>query len=153
MYPDSIQRLRILNEDKKYFLKKGDTVQMDVVGYMRKLNEVKIPYSELDFYSTNNAVATVDENGLITGVGAGKAAIYVEYLDGDVIRRKYLDIVCDDAVVEITSNVSSTVCLSNPEYRANIPSYELSIGFTFSSSSRYAARPYKSAETPAHTIS
>ncbi len=114
-YPDSIQRLRILNEDKKYFLKKGDTVQMDVVGYMRKLNEIKIPYSDLDFYSTNNSVATVDANGLITGVGPGKAAIYVEYLDGDVIRRKYLDIVCDDAVVEITSNVSSLNVLAGYE--------------------------------------
>ncbi len=115
MYPDSIQRLRILNEDKKYFLKSGDTVQMDVVGYKRKLNEVKIPYSELDFYSTNNNVAVVDENGLVTGVGAGKAAIYVEYLDGDVIRRKYIDIVCDDAVVEINSNVSALNVLAGYE--------------------------------------
>jgi len=114
-YPDSIQRLRILNEEKKYFLKKGDTVQMDVVGYMRKLNEVKIPYSELDFYSTNTNVAVVDKNGLVTGVGAGKAAIYVEYLDKDVIRRKYIDIVCDDSVVEITSNVSSLNVLAGYE--------------------------------------
>lgn len=106
-YPDSIQRLRILNEDKLYYLKSGDTLNMDVVGYMRKLNEIKVPYDQLNFYSTNNNVATVDENGVVTGVGPGRCSIYVEYLDKDVIRRQYIEIVCDDVVTEIVSNVSA----------------------------------------------
>lgn len=118
VYPDSIQRLRILNEDKKHYVKAGDTVQMDVVGYKRKLNEVKIPNEQLDYYSTNDAVAKVDENGLITGVGSGQCAIYVEYLDDDVIRKQYIEIVCDDIVTEINSNVSALNILEG--YEASI---------------------------------
>ena len=115
VYPDSIQRLRILNEDKKYYIKSGETLNMDVVGYKRKLNEVKIPNDQLNYYSTDSKVATVDENGVIKGVGAGKCAIYVEYLDKDVIRRQYLEIVCDDVITEIVSNVSSLNVLEGYE--------------------------------------
>lgn len=114
-YPDSIQRLRIMNEEKKYYVKTGETMQMDVVGYKRKLNEVKIPNDQLIYYSTNDDVATVDENGVITGTGAGSCAIYVEYLDNDVIRRQYLEIVCDDIVEEITSNVTALNILEGYE--------------------------------------
>ncbi len=114
-YPDSIQRIRLLNEDKLNYLKSGDTLKMDVVGYKRKLNEVQIPYDQLNFYSTDTSVATVDKNGVVTGVGAGRCAIYVEYLDKDVIRQQYLEIVCDDVVTEIVSNVSSLNVLEGYE--------------------------------------
>ena len=99
-FPDSIQRLRVLNRENLYSIKSGDTLTVDIVGYKRKLNEVKIPYNQLYFYSTDETVAVVDENGVITGVGSGRCNIHAQFLDGDVYRDVYIELVCDDVAVD-----------------------------------------------------
>ncbi len=106
-YPDSIQRIKIQNELERYYIRSGDTVQLDVVGYMRRTNKVSIPNSEISYYSTDENVAVVDKNGLITGTGYGDCCIYAEYMDGDIIRRDYIDIVCDDRVKEVVSSMTA----------------------------------------------
>ncbi len=113
-YPDSVQRLRLLNDDTDkrddYYLEVGDTMSINVTAYMRKLNEVDVS-DDIMYYSTNESVATVDDNGLITARGRGKCEIYAEYLDGDVIRRRSLNIVTDNPVIEINTELSSIAVL------------------------------------------
>ncbi len=111
-YPDSVQRLRVLNEKQnEYFLEDGATMQLDVAAYTRKLAEESLSDTEITYYSSDEGVATVSESGLITAVGNGKCAVYAEYLDGDIIRRKHVnisthlplkEIVCDFETVAVT---------------------------------------------------
>ncbi len=103
-FPDSVQRLAIPDREKEYVIKSGESLTMNVVGFMRKLNKVEIPYSDLYFWSSNEAVATVSEEGVITGIGAGRANIHAQFLDGDVWRDCYIEIVCDDEISEIVLN-------------------------------------------------
>ncbi|MBQ4087156.1 MAG: S-layer homology domain-containing protein [Clostridia bacterium] len=103
-YPDTIQRLMIPDRQREYVIKSGETLKMNVVGFMRKLKKVEIPYENLYFWSSNEEVATVDNDGVITGVGAGRANVHAQYLDGDVWRDCYMEIVCDDAISEIVLN-------------------------------------------------
>lgn len=98
-YPDSIERIRIDDHGDMLRLAEGTTRQLNVSGYKRKMNEVAISTSDLDFYSTNENVATVDANGLITVVGRGNATIYVEYLAGDVVKKQHVNILCNPVEV------------------------------------------------------
>lgn len=99
-FPDSVQRLAVVNRQNLYTLESGETLTVDIVGYKRKLNEIKIPYDQLYFYSTDETVATVDENGVITGVGSGRCNIHAQYLDGDVYRDAYIELICDDLAID-----------------------------------------------------
>ena len=119
-FPDSIQRLSIPDREKEYVIKSGDQLTMNVVGYMRKLNKVDIPYSDLYFWSSNEDVATVDENGVITGVGAGRANVHAQYLDGDVWRDCYMEIVCDDAIVDIVLDRTEYYALKGETTKINV---------------------------------
>ena len=99
-YKDSVQRIRLLNEEKDYyFLDIGKTLSLDVTGYYRKLREADS--LKISFYTSNKAVATVNESGVITATGNGKCSIYAEYLDGDVIRRQNITVVVGDEVKKI----------------------------------------------------
>lgn len=114
-YPDSVQRLRSMNEQKDdFYLEVGDTMSIDVKAYMRKLNEVDAS-NDLMYYSTNESVATVDGNGKITAIGRGKCEVYAEYLDGDVIRRRNVNIITDNLVTEIRTELSSVAVLVDNE--------------------------------------
>ena len=100
-YKDSVQRIRLLNEEKDYyFLDIGKTLALDVTGYYRKLREADS--LKISFYTSNKAVATVNESGVVTATGNGKCSIYAEYLDGDVIRRQNITIVVGDEVKKIS---------------------------------------------------
>lgn len=111
-YPDSIQRLRILNEkENEYFLEDGETMQLNLTAYSRKLKENSLSNVEVVYYSSNKNVATVSESGLITAVGRGKCAIYAEYKDNDVIRRKHVNVVTHAPVKEIVSDLTNIALL------------------------------------------
>ena len=91
-YPDSIERLRVEEHGDILILERGDQKQLSVVGYMRKMKQVSV--NNLAFYSSNKDVATVSESGLITVIGRGSATIYVEYLEGDIIREQHVNLIC-----------------------------------------------------------
>ena len=106
-YPDSIQRLRVLNEKQnEYFLEDGETMQFDITAYKRKLKTDNLSDDNVFYYSSNKNVATVSDTGLVTSVGHGKCAIYAEVKDGEALRRAHINIVTHAPVKEITSDLS-----------------------------------------------
>lgn len=106
-YPNSVQRLRLGIKDKRLFIQLGEQVNLDLKGYGRKLEELPLDPEYLNFYSSNEEVVSVDENGVATGIGSGKATLYAEYLDGDVVRRQSIDVVSDDKVTDVDVNVTA----------------------------------------------
>ena len=88
------ERLKVMNEKTQYTLSAGDTVTMQVTAIGRKLTEIAISEDDIYYYSTDENVATVDQNGKITAVGKGKCNIRANYLDGDIYKSAYIDIIC-----------------------------------------------------------
>lgn len=88
------ERLKVTNEKTQYTLGIGNTVTMQVTAVGRKLTEIAVPEDEIHFYSTDESVATVDQNGTVTAVGRGKCNIRADYLDGDLFKSAQIDIIC-----------------------------------------------------------
>lgn len=72
---------RIAFTAKEAFAYEGETTQLSWVVEPATATNPKVAFS-----SSNTRVVTVDENGLVTGVGAGNASIIMESTDGS--RRK-----------------------------------------------------------------
>ena len=90
------ERLRVMNEKTQYTLAAGETVSMKVTAMGLKLTEIAIPKDQIHFYSTNEQVATVDQNGIVTAVGAGICNIRAAFLDGDIYKNTQIDIICQE---------------------------------------------------------
>lgn len=106
-HPNSVQRIELGIKDKRLFIQLGEKVNLDLKGFGRKKEELPLDPAYLNFYSSNEDVVTVDENGVATGIGSGKATLYAEYLDGDVVRRVAIDVVSDDKVTDVAVNVTA----------------------------------------------
>ncbi|MBE5747602.1 MAG: hypothetical protein E7352_05480 [Clostridiales bacterium] len=61
---------------KTFYIEDGQTVTLDVEF---SLDGQALSMSLLDFSSSDDAVATVDKNGVVTGVSSGKVSIYAAY--------------------------------------------------------------------------
>lgn len=109
--PDSIQGIKINDHRTEkepsrvpvFYMDPGETLQLDVTGRMRKLERVALSSDELYFHSSDESIATVDENGLVTIKGQGFVKIFAQYIDGDFIREAYIEIYCDDEVETVSA--------------------------------------------------
>ncbi len=109
-FPDTVQRLKLENKETElWYIDKGETLQMEVTKMGRKMQD--LGKEGIMYFSTNDDIATIDENGLITCVGRGKCSVYAQYLDGEVIRSNWMNLVCDELVTEITSDLTKVVML------------------------------------------
>lgn len=111
VYPDSVQSIRINDKKELYNIKAGDTFTVSLSEYRRKQDGKVMSNSDVAFYSSNKSAAVVSADGVVTGVGSGNANIYAEYLDGDVIRRAYAEVLCDDRAesIKVTKGSQTTV--------------------------------------------
>lgn len=119
-YGDGIQRLICNNDKSKYFIRSGETLQFKLKGIKRKLQEAQPDETDFVYYSSNPKVASVDQNGVITGIGEGVCTIYAEHREGDVLLKEKLDIVCNDEVVSIESDIPSIRLLEGYEKRVGL---------------------------------
>ncbi len=105
-YPDSVQKIDLKGIESHTFVNVGETYTLDVRGGMRKMKKVEMEPEELMFSSSNESVATVDANGVVTATGLGRCYIYADYLDGDVIRTASLEIASGDSVEKVTTDAA-----------------------------------------------
>lgn len=101
-YPAPVQRLAI---DKKNVVAKiGDEVQINTGVYGRN-NSVPSEDEYTLYYTTSDpAVATVDENGLVKIVGQGKARVYANLYADEILRTQYVDLICGDELKSVDVN-------------------------------------------------
>lgn len=79
---DSIDKLVVV--DCGVTVAVGESEKLVIKGYDLATDSlVNIPYEDLTFTSLHTDIATVDKNGLVTGVAAGEAVVTVELMDGD----------------------------------------------------------------------
>ncbi len=114
-YPDSIQKIDLNGVEKISFMGTGEKATLNVRGTMRKMNKVNMTPDKLMFSSSDESIATVDKNGVITAVGTGKCYVYVDYLDGDVIRTKFVEVVSGDSVQAVAVDAESYTVASGFE--------------------------------------
>ncbi len=105
-HPDSIQKIDLSGKDTHTFVNIGETFTMEVRGGMRKMKKVSMAPELLSFYSSDESIAAVDENGVVTAKGYGKCYVYADYLDGDVIRTVMLEIVSGDSVESVSTGMT-----------------------------------------------
>lgn len=98
-YPAPAQRLSI---DKKNVVAKiGDVVQLNT-GVFGRNNAVPEKGEYTLYYTTSDpAVASVDENGLIKINGQGQARVYANLYAEGIVRTKYVDLICGDELKSV----------------------------------------------------
>ena len=113
-------------KQKQAYIKTGENLQLDVVGAhsvrpLEKLENVAI--TDFTWKSSNEDIATVNENGLITGVGEGYTTIYGTY------KNNNSNDVGEDA---LKSAQIYTMCIINVAGEGKIatPQIETGNGFT-----------------------
>ena len=102
-FPCGVQRLRLRMGDQSInYMDIGDTLQIKFEAYGRKEEKIPLRNDEIYYYSSDESLATVDKNGLITAHAKGECNIYVTYVEGDIERQKKIELVIGADVVEIT---------------------------------------------------
>lgn len=76
-------------------LEAGETETLVIKGYSNSNTSVleNVPYADLKFTSQDEAVATVDENGIVTAVASGDTDITVEYEEKGLSTRVDVEVV------------------------------------------------------------
>lgn len=70
------EHIYITQKDEINTMQKGDTLQLDIYG-IETLSNIK--NKDVTWSSSNEKVATIDSNGLVTSTGVGKVTIKAEY--------------------------------------------------------------------------
>lgn len=70
------EHIYITQKDEIKTMQKGDTLQLDIYG-IETLSNIK--NEDVTWSSSNEKVATIDSNGLVTSTGVGKVTIKAEY--------------------------------------------------------------------------
>lgn len=84
---DTVDRLVVV--DCGTTLQVGEKEKLNVKGYNEAMDSLEnVPYEDLTFTSGDEAVATVDEKGVVTAVAAGETNITIEYKINEVVGEE-----------------------------------------------------------------
>jgi len=104
---DSITTVTILNGEEINMNYQGQTLQLNVEV---KVNDEIIPNPEITYTSSNEDIATVDENGLVTTILNGICTITATYNDvSDSIDINSVTIIPDDFEIVLTPTNANTI--------------------------------------------
>lgn len=104
---DSITTVTILNGEEINMNYQGQTLQLNVEV---KVNDEIIPNPEITYISSNEDIATVDENGLVTTILNGICTITATYNDvSDSIDINSVTIIPDDFEIVLTPTNANTI--------------------------------------------
>lgn len=128
-------------------IQKGDTLQMDVnYGTENQAEADAIAKAaeklELVWKSSNEKVATVDENGLVTAVGSGSADITVSVADGNLSSSCTITVVVPAEGVVVPEELELTTNGSNKTADLNAkatPEDATNVTFSYESSNEQVA--------------
>lgn len=105
---DNIQvtySIEILNNDVN--LTVGDTFQLNIKAYA---NSVEVSNPIVTYISSDETIATVDENGLINCIAEGNCVVTVNYQDvSDSININVQSVVVDNYSINISGNNSISI--------------------------------------------
>ena len=127
-----------------YFLNQGGDVDLTslkvsgdgimVVGQQQKLKvEVQPAYAinqKLTWGSSNESVATVDGNGMVTARAAGSAAIYAMWEKGEKYQQSQIVISVTDSSAKVASFTDLAYNFPHPTEQISIGAYQLVYGET-----------------------
>ena len=95
-----VQGIEITSEENVHTLKVGDELQLIAQVYPTTLNQT------FNWSSSDEEVATVNELGLVSAVGAGKVEIIASFESLPEITQKYLIIVEEEVIVVNPETIS-----------------------------------------------
>ena len=110
----------------------GETTQLSVT-----MTPANATYKTATWSSSDEAIATVDENGVVTGIAAGQAQVTATTIDGTnlsatsvvtVLPRKATDITIspDSVVIDISGSVHLTATIAPEDVESNVLLWESS---------------------------
>ena len=108
--PISVDGIEITSEENVHNLKLGETLQLNALVYPTYITQKFI------WSTSNEYVATVNENGLVTAVGGGNVEITATYANLTTVSQKYLIIVDGEKLevaptsIEVVSKDNVTTC-------------------------------------------
>lgn len=98
-FPVKVQRFNL--DIEKWVADVGDMRKIDITAYGRKQAKATADDYTVTYASSDPSIVTVDENGYMRTVGAGRAYIYVSVLADDIIRYKQIEIISGDELTDI----------------------------------------------------
>ncbi len=98
-FPAKVQRFNL--DVEKWVADVGDIRKIDVTAYGRKQEVASKDDYKVTYASSDPSVVTVDENGYMKTVGAGRAFIYVNVLADGIVRYKEIEIISGDELTDI----------------------------------------------------
>ena len=108
--PIQVLGMEITSEENVHTITVGETLQLDAKVYPTYISQL------VEWSTSNEYVASVDETGLVTAVGGGKVEITATYKELSTISQKYLLIVEGDAFevapesIKVTAKNDITSC-------------------------------------------
>lgn len=110
----------------------GETTQLSVT-----MTPSNATYKTATWSSSDEAIATVDENGVVTGIAAGQAQVTATTIDGTnlsatsvvtVLPRKATDITIspDSVIIDISGSVHLTATITPEDVESNVLLWESS---------------------------
>ena len=98
-FPVKVQRFNL--DIEKLVGDIGDTRKIDITAYGRKQQKASADDYNVTYASSDSSVVTVDKNGVMKLVGAGRAFVYVNVLADGIVRTKEIEIISGDELVDV----------------------------------------------------
>ena len=98
-FPVKVQRFNL--DIAKWIADVGDIRKIDITAYGRKQQKASADDYKVTYASSDPSIVTVDENGYMKTVGAGRAFIYVNVLADGIVRTKEIEIISGDEITDI----------------------------------------------------